>query len=97
MVLGKSYSLNDKAQGNAVLESSWRCIRRPRGIATKIARHFIADDPPNDVVTRLAQTYLQSGGDLGALTRAVRRAFLHGNRSPKSAIPRIICWRSGAG
>ncbi|MBP7253847.1 MAG: DUF1800 family protein, partial [Alphaproteobacteria bacterium] len=70
-VLGKSYSLNDKAQGNAVLHDLALHPATARHLATKIARHFIADDPPNDVVARLAQTYLQSGGDLGALTRAV--------------------------
>lgn len=70
-VLGKSYALNDKAQGNAVLHDLALHPATARHLATKIARHFIADDPPKDIVARLAQTYLQSGGNLGALTRAV--------------------------
>lgn len=70
-VLGKSYGLNDKAQGDAVLHDLALHPATARHLATKIARHFIADAPPADVVARLAQAYLQSGGDLGALTRAV--------------------------
>ena len=35
-----------------------------RFIATKLARHFIADDPPSEAVERLTHAYLKSGGDL---------------------------------
>jgi uncharacterized protein (DUF1800 family) len=33
-------------------------------IATKLARHFVADDPPPALVARLASTFLASDGDL---------------------------------
>jgi len=40
-------------------------------IAEKLARHFIADDPPAATVARLAAIYQQSDGDLAALARAL--------------------------
>ncbi|MCA0242923.1 MAG: DUF1800 domain-containing protein [Proteobacteria bacterium] len=42
-----------------------------RFIATKLARHFIADEPPAAVVERLAQAYRRSGGDLPAVYAAL--------------------------
>ncbi len=42
-----------------------------RFIATKLARHLVADDPPPALVARLADAYLQSGGHLPAVYRAL--------------------------
>ena len=38
-----------------------------RHLALKLARHFIADDPPAELVQRLAQTFTRTGGDLPSL------------------------------
>ncbi|MEO5735726.1 MAG: DUF1800 domain-containing protein [Rubrivivax sp.] len=38
-----------------------------RHIATKLARHFVADDPPPTLVARLAARFQSSGGDLAAV------------------------------
>jgi len=38
-----------------------------RFIATKLARHFVADDPPPALVDRMARTFLKTGGDLRAV------------------------------
>jgi uncharacterized protein (DUF1800 family) len=40
-------------------------------IATKLARHFVADTPPPALVQRLSQTYLRSDGDLPSVYRAL--------------------------
>ncbi len=40
-------------------------------LATKFARHFIADRPPAAAVERLARVFRDGDGDLGALARAV--------------------------
>jgi uncharacterized protein (DUF1800 family) len=40
-----------------------------RFLAGKIARHFIADDPPPEAVTALAGRLADTGGDLGAAAR----------------------------
>lgn len=42
-----------------------------RHLATKLARHFVADDPPTALVDRLAAAYSASDGDLPTLYRAL--------------------------
>ena len=42
-----------------------------RFIATKLARHFIADDPPEDAIEILRRKYVETAGDLGALARTL--------------------------
>ena len=44
---------------------TWRGIRPRRDfIATKLVRHFVADDPPPAAVERVARAFIKSGGDL---------------------------------
>lgn len=45
-----------------------------RFIAAKLARHFVADDPPPELVDRLAASYRRSGGQLGELYRELVQA-----------------------
>jgi uncharacterized protein (DUF1800 family) len=40
-------------------------------IATKLSRHFVADDPPRALVDRLATAFKRSDGDLPAVYRAL--------------------------
>jgi len=40
-------------------------------IATKLARHFVADEPPPPLIERLARRFRDSGGDLGQVTEAL--------------------------
>jgi uncharacterized protein (DUF1800 family) len=42
-----------------------------RHIATKLARHFVADDPPQSMVDRIARAFSQSGGDLPTVYAAL--------------------------
>jgi uncharacterized protein (DUF1800 family) len=42
-----------------------------RHIATKLARHFVADDPPQAAVDVLAKAYMASDGDLHAVSVAL--------------------------
>jgi uncharacterized protein (DUF1800 family) len=71
VVLGKRYPDNEHGQGIAVLHDLASHPSTARFIATKLARHFIADDPPRAAVDRLAKTFLSSGGDLPAVYRAL--------------------------
>ena len=45
-----------------------------RFVSTKLARHFVADDPPPALVGRLTDAYLRSGGDLPSVYRALLRS-----------------------
>jgi uncharacterized protein (DUF1800 family) len=62
--LGKTYRQDGKAQGEAVLADLARHPATARFIATKLVRHFIADEPAATAVQRVAAAFLNSGGDL---------------------------------
>jgi uncharacterized protein (DUF1800 family) len=63
-VMGKSYPDAGYDQGVAVLRDLASRPATARFIASKLARHFIADDPPAPAVERLAAAFSDSGGDL---------------------------------
>ncbi len=42
-----------------------------RFVATKLVRHFVADDPPKPAVDAVAATFHATGGDLAATTRTL--------------------------
>jgi uncharacterized protein (DUF1800 family) len=62
--LGKTYRQSGQAQGEAVLADLSRHPATAQFVATKLVRHFVADDPPPEAVDRLAKAFLKSGGDL---------------------------------
>jgi uncharacterized protein (DUF1800 family) len=70
-VMGKIYDANGVAQGEAVLSDIARHPSTAKFIATKFARHFVADDPPPALVARLADVFTRTDGDLQALTLAL--------------------------
>jgi uncharacterized protein (DUF1800 family) len=71
IVLGKRYPDTGYEQGVAVLHDLANHHSTARFIATKLARHFIADDPPEKAVERIAQAYTSSGGHLPAVYNAL--------------------------
>ncbi len=71
LLLGKTYENNGVAQGEAALEDIARHPSTAKFIATKFARHFVADDPPPALVARLQDVFRKSGGDLKALASAL--------------------------
>jgi uncharacterized protein (DUF1800 family) len=70
-LLGKVYEADGVAQGEAALSDIARHRSTAKFIATKFARHFVADDPPPALVARLQDTFRKSDGDLKALTSAL--------------------------
>lgn len=70
-VLGKRYADDGYEQGVAVLRDLAANRATASFIATKLARHFIADDPPQSAVERLKRAYLESDGDLPTVYRAL--------------------------
>lgn len=73
LVLGKRYAEDGVEQGVAVLGDLARRPATARFIATKLARHFIADEPPPQAVEHLARAFLDSGGDLPTVYRTLIR------------------------
>src|SRR5713226_9199993 len=70
-LLGKTYENNGVAQGEAALADIARHPSTAKFIATKFARHFVADDPPQALVAQLQEVFRKSDGDLKALTVAL--------------------------
>ncbi len=70
-VIGKDYAVTGIEQGRAVLADLARHPATARHIATKLARHFVADEPPPSLVDRLATRFLDTDGDLKEVTRAL--------------------------
>jgi uncharacterized protein (DUF1800 family) len=71
VVMGKRYPDTGYDQGVAVLRDLAGRPATARFIATKLARHFIADDPPAPAVDRIAAAFAGSGGDLPTVYRAL--------------------------
>jgi uncharacterized protein (DUF1800 family) len=70
-LLGKVYGNDGVAQGEAALADIARHPSTAKFIATKFARHFVADDPPPSLVARLQDVFRKSDGDLKVLTVAL--------------------------
>jgi uncharacterized protein (DUF1800 family) len=70
-VIGNTYADTDVEQGRAVLADLAHHPATARHVATKLARHFIADDPPPTLVDRLTQRFLDTDGDLKEVTAAL--------------------------
>jgi len=71
VILGRRYDQRGIEQGIAVLSDLARNPATARHIATKLACHFVSDDPPPATVERVARAFLASGGDLRAVYRAL--------------------------
>lgn len=70
-IIGRRYDQPGEAQARAVLADLATHPATARHIATKLARHFAADNPPPALVARLEQAFLASGGDLPSLYRVL--------------------------
>jgi uncharacterized protein (DUF1800 family) len=64
VIMGQRYSEPGVGQGEAVLNALAQHPSTARFIATKLVRHFVADQPPLEMVERITRVFLVSGGDL---------------------------------
>lgn len=70
-ILGKTYAEEGIAQGEAVLRDLAAHPATATHFATKLARHFIADQPPPAAVERIARAFRESGGHLPTVYAAL--------------------------
>jgi uncharacterized protein (DUF1800 family) len=70
-VIGREYPDSGVKQGQAVLTDLARHPATARHVATKLARHFVADEPPAVLVDRLESRFRDTDGDLKELARAL--------------------------
>ncbi len=95
-LLGKAYTQRGIEQGEAAFADLARHPATARHIATKLVRHFVADDPPPALVERLTKVFLDTDGDLGAVSPDPRRRCMgraahedaHARRIPDRHHPR---------
>lgn len=69
-ILGKRYAEAGVEQPRSVLKDLARHPSTAVHIATKLVRHFVADDPPADAVERVALAFRDTEGDLPSVYRA---------------------------
>jgi len=70
-LLGKRYAQDGIAQGTEALRDLAIDGHTARHVSTKLARHFVADDPPAALVERMTRAWLDSRGDLPVVYRAL--------------------------
>jgi uncharacterized protein (DUF1800 family) len=70
-VLDKLYDQQGVAQGRAVLADLAAHPATATHVAGKLARYFIADDPPPALVERMTKTFLDTSGDLKEVARTM--------------------------
>jgi uncharacterized protein (DUF1800 family) len=68
---GRTYRQAGLQQGEAMLQDLALRPETARHVSTKLARHFIADDPPPAAVERMTRAWLRSGGHLPAVYDAL--------------------------
>ena len=73
-IVGRSYNQNGAKALEAILSDLAAHPATARHIATKLARHFVADNPPPTLVQRLEANFLKTGGDLPSLYRTLIEA-----------------------
>ena len=71
VVLGLTIDTRGKAEGDAVLDLLSRHPSTARFVSAKLVSRFVADEPPASLVDRTAATFLQTDGDLRAVTLAI--------------------------
>ena len=71
VVLGTKMSGAGKKDGERVLDLLAAHPSTARFIATKLARRFVADDPPTSLVDRAAATFTATDGDIREVVRTI--------------------------
>jgi uncharacterized protein (DUF1800 family) len=70
-LIGKTYPSGGVQQGRSVLADLARHPATAKHIATKLARHFIADEPSPALIERLTFRFFESEGDLKEVAKAL--------------------------
>ncbi|MDE2605498.1 MAG: DUF1800 domain-containing protein [Burkholderiales bacterium] len=73
-VLGRAYAQAGEQQARAILHDLASASATAQHLATKLVRHFAADDPPPAMVQRVAAAFERNGGDLPTVYRALVEA-----------------------
>ena len=70
-LMGRTYKEDGLGEGLLALSDLAARPETARHIATKLVRHFVADDPPPAAIDVLAKTFQRTNGDLHAVSLAL--------------------------
>ncbi|WP_293353335.1 DUF1800 family protein [Phenylobacterium sp.] len=70
-VMGVRYAAGGKEQAGSVLADLAARPQTARFVCAKLARHFVADDPPPALVTRLEKAWISTHGDLARVAETL--------------------------
>jgi len=70
-VLGETIQASGKGEIDQVLDILVQHPSTARTICTKLARRFLADDPPREIIDRASQAFLNSDGDIKTVLRVI--------------------------
>ena len=70
-IVGKTYADDGEQQGRAVLADVARHPATAQHVATKLAMHFVADDPPPALVEKLKRRFLETQGNLKEVSKTL--------------------------
>src|SRR5262249_43817576 len=94
-VIGRIYADTGGEPGRAVLAAPARHPATATHVATKLARHFVADEPPPALVERLSKRFLATQGDLKAVSKELVTAP-EAWEAPRAKLKRPGEWIIGA-
>ena len=94
-VVGNTYHDAGVAQGRAALADLARHPATAKHVATKLARHFVSDEPPPALVDRLAKRFLETDGNLKEVAKALVTAPEAWN-AQRAKLKRPSEWMIGA-
>jgi uncharacterized protein (DUF1800 family) len=72
--LGKTVPVKGMAEGEWALDQLASSPATARHVSYKLAQYFVADDPPADLVDRLAQRFLATDGNIRAVLETLFRS-----------------------
>jgi uncharacterized protein (DUF1800 family) len=70
-IMGRRYAEGSEDQAKAVLRDLATAPATATHVATKLARHFAGDNPPDALVGRMSAAFLKTGGDLPSVYRVL--------------------------
>ena len=70
-VLGRTIRGGGVEEGEAIVRMLANHPRTARFVSTKLARRFVADEPPASLVDRAAATFLRTGGDIREVVKTI--------------------------
>jgi uncharacterized protein (DUF1800 family) len=71
VVMGHEFDFGGEKDGEEALKMLAADPHTAKFISTKLARHFVSDNPPQALVDRMAQTFESSGGDIRSVLKTM--------------------------